>query len=553
MYTSHLSERGTTLDGYPAQQITAETFSMDALANKYDGLTADTSKNSSGSCISPFGCTWSRDSSAYQAGVGRLLRHYVPSSQGGWVVETSSYDSAGSISAATNPGLSFYDPASERILMYSADGRLRAVHNRWVAIAAGDYKFNDRKYTFEEYRYDALGRRIWYRSVKTCYNPTATMEFYQQAECVTSLIRRTIWDGDQELAEIQMLGDTTTPATTLENDLTALNLPIFPAWKSAYVDQNPYFGHVLYTPGRGLDKALAVTRYNYTYNTDRTGIPITRQIPGPLTIMPFWSARGDATTGAFTNGAWKVCNPPTSQTICAGVVWTYFFSAYDRNRGLVWDNWQGTLLEEKRDKSGLSYMRNRYYDPITGRFTQEDPSGLAGGLNLYGFAKGDPVNVADPFGLTPLTQAEREALGPLCKLMDCNKIDVRRGNDGPVTNFIRKTILRYNGNRSFTLGNAIYLSDAKAHDLSTLIHEATHVVQAQSVGLRRYLDAGWGAREQENLGLDPYVYNPGQEFNTYQMEQQAQIVEDCANGVSFACQTLQPNLQSLRGRAISRP
>jgi hypothetical protein len=44
-------------------------------------------------------------------------------------------------------------------------------------------------------------------------------------------------------------------------------------------------------------------------------------------------------------------------------------------------------------------MRNRYYDPTTGRFTQEDPIGLAGGSNLYGFAGGDPVNFSDPFGL----------------------------------------------------------------------------------------------------------------------------------------------------------
>jgi uncharacterized protein RhaS with RHS repeats len=31
--------------------------------------------------------------------------------------------------------------------------------------------------------------------------------------------------------------------------------------------------------------------------------------------------------------------------------------------------------------------------------TQEDPIGLAGGLNLYGFADGDRVNFADPIGL----------------------------------------------------------------------------------------------------------------------------------------------------------
>jgi hypothetical protein len=37
----------------------------------------------------------------------------------------------------------------------------------------------------------------------------------------------------------------------------------------------------------------------------------------------------------------------------------------------------------------------------TGHFTQEDPIGLAGGMNLYGFAGGDRVNYADPLGLCP--------------------------------------------------------------------------------------------------------------------------------------------------------
>jgi hypothetical protein len=52
-----------------------------------------------------------------------------------------------------------------------------------------------------------------------------------------------------------------------------------------------------------------------------------------------------------------------------------------------------------RDASGQQYMRNRYYNPQTGQFTQPDPIGLAGGLNSYGFAAGDPVSYSDPYGL----------------------------------------------------------------------------------------------------------------------------------------------------------
>jgi uncharacterized protein RhaS with RHS repeats len=38
---------------------------------------------------------------------------------------------------------------------------------------------------------------------------------------------------------------------------------------------------------------------------------------------------------------------------------------------------------------------------VGGQFTQEDPIGLAGGMNLYGYANGDPINFSDPFGLSP--------------------------------------------------------------------------------------------------------------------------------------------------------
>ena len=74
--------------------------------------------------------------------------------------------------------------------------------------------------------------------------------------------------------------------------------------------------------------------------------------------------------------------------------------------------WQGTVLVDKADATGTYYRRNRSYDPNTARFTQEDPIGLAGGMNLYGFAAGDPVTYSDPFGLTPCWMIDRRLCRP---------------------------------------------------------------------------------------------------------------------------------------------
>jgi RHS repeat-associated protein len=48
---------------------------------------------------------------------------------------------------------------------------------------------------------------------------------------------------------------------------------------------------------------------------------------------------------------------------------------------------------------GFTYLRNRWYDPNTGRFLTQDPIGIAGGVNLYTYAGSNPIAFADPFGL----------------------------------------------------------------------------------------------------------------------------------------------------------
>ncbi|MTJ83144.1 MAG: hypothetical protein F8N37_19330, partial [Telmatospirillum sp.] len=50
--------------------------------------------------------------------------------------------------------------------------------------------------------------------------------------------------------------------------------------------------------------------------------------------------------------------------------------------------------------TGLQYNTFRYYDPDAGRFTSQDPIGLAGGLNLYQYAP-EPLSWIDPWGWMP--------------------------------------------------------------------------------------------------------------------------------------------------------
>ncbi len=89
---------------------------------------------------------------------------------------------------------------------------------------------------------------------------------------------------------------------------------------------------------------------------------------------------------------------------------------------------QGQYLDRE---TGLHYNLFRYYDPDSGRFTQQDPIGLAGGMNLYQYAP-NALGWVDPWGLKCWSSArkdfwKREARTNPHKYSQNN---IRRMNDG---------------------------------------------------------------------------------------------------------------------------
>ena len=124
-------------------------------------------------------------------------------------------------------------------------------------------------------------------------------------------------------------------------------------------------GAVLYTEHQPTEPTL------YSIHTDHLGTPMElAECDGKLAWVGHYRAWGKLTQASDGHG-----NPSTTDNPL---------------------RFQGQYLDEE---TGLHYNRHRYYDPETGRFTTQDPIGLAGGENLYMYAP-NPTGWVDPLGLS---------------------------------------------------------------------------------------------------------------------------------------------------------
>jgi len=81
------------------------------------------------------------------------------------------------------------------------------------------------------------------------------------------------------------------------------------------------------------------------------------------------------------------------------VVRTTEYTAYGSVRSGADPGTIGFAGARRDPKTGLYYMRNRYYSPELGRFVSRDPIGFLGGGNMYGYVGNNPSRTRDPLGL----------------------------------------------------------------------------------------------------------------------------------------------------------
>ena len=226
---------------------------------------------------------------------------------------------------------------------YGLEGRLRSTYLTLDSIPNPNFQYQRYTYT-ESYRYDALGRRIWTRILRD-----ANCNLHDAASGCVSAVTRTVWHGDRTLYEIRQSAGPNPGITGSQ------------------------FGTVGYLNAFSIDEPIELWKGG----------------SGDI-VLPYVNWRGNYQVGTCPLALCANDHPafPSSEQ-----------SSYGDFFPTGAPNWYGDVIAGHVDASGLLYRRNRYLDPKTGRFTQEDPIGLAGGTNTYGFARGDPVSFSDPFGL----------------------------------------------------------------------------------------------------------------------------------------------------------
>ena len=233
------------------------------------------------------------------------------------------YDAAGNLTLSAGSGV----PSTTRADTYNATQQLVTSFTR-----TGQH-LTSRIQTTTDTRYDALGRRIWIKKVSQCSGtPEDTQHF-----CRTSYVRRTAWDGDQEIAEFQ--------GGEEDSGTLACGTPRPMQQGLPSEDECPLWGQTLYVHGAALDAPLAVVRSNYREYQYVNPQWILRTFP-TFALYPLWNARGEPDLATSITGKNTVCVTTDTPPCAQDFGWPAGMTPYMQQQWVKL-SWLGSLLDNQ--------------------------------------------------------------------------------------------------------------------------------------------------------------------------------------------------------------
>ncbi|WP_418790274.1 RHS repeat-associated core domain-containing protein [Phosphitispora sp. TUW77] len=382
-----------------------------------------------------------KETCRYDYGLNGLLQELKDESG----VTNYRYDGAGRVTSVTYPDLKelklFYDKVGNAVKVqypgdllvsyeYSERNRVTAVswNNNKVILeydAAGSLISERRSnHTDTVYQIDAMDNII---GIKHSHNGIPFIDLTYTVDASGNLIEETglrplYWYPDPELIEMKAeYNDLNqiirwgSDSYEYDPDGNLIQINGFRNVQYIYdsanrlVEINGKTGSVKYIYD-GQDKRVKAVYgdeiRNYYYNplgqlifeSDGKGNIKNYYIYAGMRLVAMMNSQGEVFYYHFDNKGSTISLTDSSGAITASYAYTPFGSV-DQKTGNLYNPFSFVGAFGVMDEgNNLFFMKRRYYDSLTGKFMQKDPTGFAGGINLYAYVENNPLTRIDPEG-----------------------------------------------------------------------------------------------------------------------------------------------------------
>jgi RHS repeat-associated protein len=249
--------------------------------------------------------------------------------------------------------------------------------------------------TTESYSYDPVGNRLSSLSVSSYTNNSSN-------ELTSSSAASYAYDANGNTTSKTVSGSTTTYTWDYENRLSSV---VLPGTGGTIAFKYDGLGHRVQ---KAFTQGSTTTTTNFLYDgansiadVDQNGNVLARYEQTTNIDEPLAELRSGTTSYYQADGLGSVTSLSSSAGALANTYTYDSFGNLTASTGSVTNRFQYTGREFDSETNLYSY-RARYYDPTSSKFTSEDPVRYLGGPNFYPYAKNNPVNLADPRGLSPV-------------------------------------------------------------------------------------------------------------------------------------------------------